>query len=132
MNVPPSKKAQVYVETAFAQTFADGAPFIQRLASASEVKVGTAFELPGAVSIVTADATIRIPLDELVDRQAELARLNKEREMVRKQLDGVLARLANKSFTDKAPENVVATARDNAAKLQEKLNLLEQSIGQFG
>ena len=67
-----------------------------------------------------------------MDRQAELARLNKERETVRKQLDGVLARLANKSFTDKAPENVVATARDNAAKLQEKLNLLEQSIGQFG
>ena len=132
MNVPPSKKAQVYVETAFTDTFENGAPFILRLASASEVRVGAAFDLPGAVSIVTADATIRIPLDELVDREAELARLNKEKENVKKQLDGVLARLANKAFTDKAPENVVATARENAAKLQEKLNLLEQSIGQFG
>ena len=132
MNVPPSKKAQVYVETAFIDTFENGAPFILRLASASEVRVGAAFDLPGAVSIVTADATIRIPLDELVDREAELVRLNKEKENVKKQLDGVLARLANKSFTDKAPENVVATARENAAKLQEKLNLLEQSIGQFG
>ncbi len=132
MNVPPSKKAQVYVETAFTDTFENGAPFILRLASASEVRVGAAFDLPGAVSIVTADATIRIPLDELVDREAELARLNKEKENVKKQLDGVLARLANKAFTGKAPENVVATARENAAKLQEKLNLLEQSIGQFG
>lgn len=132
MNVPPSKKAQVYVETAFTETFENGAPFIRRLAAASDVRVGASFDIPGAVSIVTADATIRIPLDELVDREAELARLSKERDHVKKQLDGVLARLANTSFTDKAPENVVATARDNAAKLQEKLNLLEQSMTQFG
>ena len=69
MNVPPSRKAQVYVETAFASTFADGAPFMQRLASASEVLVGSGFDLPGAVSIVTPDATIKIPMDELVDRE---------------------------------------------------------------
>lgn len=73
MNVPPSRKAQVYVETAFASTFADGAPFMQRLASASEVLVGSGFDLPGAVSIVTPDATIKIPMDELVDREAERA-----------------------------------------------------------
>ena len=42
MNVPPSRKAQVYVETAFAATFTDGAPFIERLASASEVIVVSA------------------------------------------------------------------------------------------
>ena len=132
MNVPPSRKAQVYVETAFTATFEAGAPFIQRLASASEVLVGAAFELPGAVSIVTADATLKIPLDELVDREAELARLHKEREGVRKQLDGVLARLGNTAFTDKAPAQVVATARENAARLQEKLALLEQTLARFG
>lgn len=110
MNVPPSRKAQVYVETAFASTFADGAPFMQRLASASEVLVGSGFDLPGAVSIVTPDATIKIPMDELVDREAERARLQKERDGVQKQLDGVLARLENKAFTDKAPEAVVAGA----------------------
>ncbi len=132
MNVPPSRKAQVYVETAFAATFEAGAPFIMRLASASEVLVGAAFELPGAVSIVTADATLKIPLDELVDREAELARLHKERENVQKQLDGVLARLGNTAFTDKAPAQVVATARENAARLQEKLTLLQQTLAQFG
>lgn len=128
MNVPPSRKAEVYVETTFADTFRTGAAFLQKLASASEVHVGDAFALEGAVSIVTADATIQIPMDELVDRAAELARLAKERESVQKQLDGVLARLSNKAFTDKAPGNVVATARDNAARLQEKLTLLEQSM----
>ncbi|HJD24725.1 MAG TPA: valine--tRNA ligase [Firmicutes bacterium] len=128
MNVPPSKKAQVYVETGFADTFTRGAAFMERLASASEVTVGERFDLPGAVSIVTADATIKIPMDELVDKEAERARLSKEKQTVQKQLDGALARLSNESFVSKAPANVVETARENAARLQEKLALLEQSL----
>ena len=128
MNVPPSRRAQVFVETAFAATFESGKPFICRLASASEVTVGTAFDVPGGVSIVTADATIKIPMADLVDLEAEKARLAKEKETVQKQLDGVLARLGNEAFTSKAPEAVVATARENAARLQEKLTLLQQSM----
>ncbi len=128
MNVPPSRKAQVFVETAFTGTFTDGAAFIQRLASASEVRVGQSFDVPGAVSIVTPDATIKIPMDELVDKEAERARLSKERDNVQKQLDGVLSRLNNKAFTDKAPEAVVNGAKEQAARLQEKLQLLEQSL----
>ena len=131
MNVPPSRKAEVYVETAFADTFHTGAPFIQRLASASAVRVGESFEVPGAVKIVTADATIQIPMDELVDRAAELARLSKERESVQKQLDGAQARLNNPAFTSKAPEAVVATARENAERLAEKLALLDQTIESY-
>ena len=128
MNVPPSRKAQVYVETAFIDTFIGGAPFIQRLASASGVQVGGSFNLPGAVSIVTPDATIKIPMDELTDKEAERVRLQRERDNVKKQLDGVLARLENQAFIDKAPEAVVAGARENAARLQDKLNLLDQSL----
>ena len=131
MNVPPSRKAEVYVETAFADTFHTGAPFIQRLASASAVRVGESFEVPGAVKIVTADATIQIPMDELVDRAAELARLSKERESVQKQLDGAQARLNNPAFASKAPEAVVATARENAERLAEKLALLDQTIESY-
>ena len=131
MNVPPSRKAEVYVETAFVDTFRTGAPFIQRLASASAVRVGESFEVPGAVKIVTADATIQIPMDELVDRAAELARLSKERESVQKQLDGAQARLNNPAFTSKAPEAVVATARENAERLAEKLALLDQTIESY-
>ena len=82
--------------------------------------------------MVTADATIKMPMAELIDIAAEKARLEKEKAGIQKQLDGVLARLANKSFTDKAPENVVAGARENAARLQEQLALLEQSILQLG
>ncbi len=128
MNVPPSKKAELFIETAHADTFRNGARFMERLASASGVQVGEAFDIDGAVSIVTADATIKIPLQELVDLEAERKRLHKEKEAVQKQLDGILARLHNKAFTDKAPEAVVNGAKENAARLQEKLALLEQSL----
>ena len=131
MNVPPSRKAQVYVETAYAECFRNGAPFIERLASASEVQVGERFELDSAVSIVTPDATIKIPMAELVDLAAEKARLQKEKENVQKQLDGVNARLSNEAFTSKAPEQVVQTARNNAARLEEQLRLLEESLRQL-
>ncbi|MBQ8751575.1 MAG: class I tRNA ligase family protein, partial [Clostridia bacterium] len=128
MNVPPSRKAELFIETAFVDTFKKSELFMQKLASASAVTVGESFDIPGAVSIVTADATIKIPLDELVDKEAEKARLAKEYATVEKQLAGALARLTNKAVTDKAPEQVVATARENAARLQEKLNLLSQSM----
>ncbi len=128
MNVPPSKKADLYIETAFADTFTAGVPFLQRLASAAEVHIGESFDVPGAVSIVTAAATVKIPMDALVDKAAELARLEREYTNVKKQLDGVTARLNNKAFTDKAPEAVVNGAREQAAAMQEKLNLLTQSM----
>ena len=131
MNVPPSKKADLYIETAFAETFAAGVPFLQRLASAADVKIGESFDVAGTVNIVTSAATVKIPLDELVDKAAELARLEKERANVQKQLDGVMARLNNKAFTDKAPEAVVNGAREQAAQLQEKLTLLDQSMEQM-
>ncbi len=132
MNVPPSKKAELFIETAHADTFRNGARFMERLASASGVQVGEAFDIDGAVSIVTADATIKIPLQELVDLEAERKRLHKERETVQKQLDGIRARLQNKAFTDKAPEAVVNGTKENAARLQEKLALLEQSLQALG
>jgi len=132
MNVPPSRKAELFIETAFADTFREGTPFMTRLAFASDVQIGERFDLDGAVSIVTPDATIKIPMAELVDIKAERVRLQKERDNVQKQLDGVMARLNNKAFTDKAPEAVVQGARDNAARLQEQLALLDQSMAQIG
>ena len=131
MNVPPSRKADVFVETAFADTFTAGVPFLQRLASAAQVKIGAYFEVAGTVNIVTDAATLKIPLDELVDKAAELARLEKEKQNAEKQLAGVLARLNNKAFTDKAPAAVVAGAQAQADSLREKLALLEQSMQQM-
>ena len=128
MNVPPSRRAKVYVASSFEETFRKGAQFVARLAYASEVEVGEAFSIPGAVTIVTADAKVYIPMDELVEQEAELKRLNKELETAQKQLDQVNAKLNNPGFTGKAPANVVEGARQNAQKLEDKIKMIASSI----
>ena len=128
MNVPPSRKAKVYVATKFADTFRDGTQFIQKLASASEVEVAESFEIEGAVNIVTADAKIYIPMDELVDREKELARLNKELEQVKKRLAQSEDKLNNQGFVAKAPEAVIEKVKGQAAKEREQIALIEAAI----
>ena len=128
MNVPPSRKAKVYIATKFPQTFTDGTAFIQKLASASEVEVADSFEIDGAVTIVTADAKIYIPMDELVDKEAELARLNKELEQVKKRLAQSEGKLNNQGFVAKAPEAVIEKVKGQAAKEREQIALIEAAI----
>ena len=128
MNVPPSRKAKVYVATKFADTFKDGTQFIQKLASASEVEVAESFEIEGAVNIVTADAKIYIPMDELVDREKELARLNKDLEQVKKRLAQSEGKLNNQGFVAKAPEAVIEKVKGQAAKEREQIALIEAAI----
>ncbi|MCR4563494.1 MAG: valine--tRNA ligase [Clostridiales bacterium] len=132
MNVAPSKKAKVYIETAFADTFSDGAVFFKRLASASEVEIGSAFDnMDGAVSIITDSARIYIPLDELVDFKAELERLNKEKAAVQKDLDFVSNKLNNNNFVEKAPAAVVEGQRKAQAAYLEKIKMLDESIAKL-
>ncbi len=132
MNVPPSKKAKVYIATAHKATFEQGGVFMQRLASTSEVEVADSFEIDGAVSIVTQDAKIYIPMGELVDFEAEKARLSKELAAVQKDLDFVNNKLSNENFVAKAPANVVAAQREQAAKYSEKIAMLKESIAKLG
>ena len=114
--------------TKFADTFKDGTQFIQKLASASEVDVAESFEIEGAVNIVTADAKIYIPMDELVDREKELARLNKELEQVKKRLAQSEGKLNNQGFVAKAPEAVIEKVKGQAAKEREQIALIEAAI----
>lgn len=128
MNVPPSRKAKVYVATKFADTFTNGTPFIQKLASANEVDVAEHFDIEGAVTVVTADAKIYIPLSELVDKDAELARLNKELEQVKKRLAQSEGKLNNAGFVAKAPEAVMEKVKGQAAKEREQIALITAAI----
>ena len=128
MNVPPSRRAHLYIATAAPETFRVGIPVFERLAWASHVEIGPSFDLEGAVTIVTPDAKLFIPTDELVDKEAELARLTKELESAKKQFATAEAKLKNEKFLSKAPANVVDGVRQNAAKLQEHISLIESSI----
>ena len=129
MNVAPSKKAKIFIETAYADTFSKGTVFFKRLASASEVEVAAHFDdMDSAVSIITESARMYIPMDELVDFKAELARLNKEKAGVQKELDFVNNKLNNENFVNKAPAAVVEGQRQAKAQLEEKMALILESI----
>lgn len=133
MNVPPSKKAKVYIETAEQNTFRFGAQFIIRLASASEVEVGDNFSaIQNAVSIVTNDAKIFIPMGELIDFEAERKRLSKELAGCEEKLAFIHKKLSNEGFLSKAPAQVVEAQKAEAAKLAEKIAMLENSIASLG
>ena len=125
MNVPPSKKAKVFIATQKQAVFESGAPFICKLAYASGVEVGESYHIEGAVTIVTADCKIYIPMDELVDREKELARLNKELEDTKKRLAQSEGKLNNEGFVSKAPEKVIENVRQQAQREREKIAMIE-------
>ncbi len=128
MNVPPSKKAKLYIATKYTEDFLNGSVFMTRLAYASEVEVGSEFEIEGSVSVITESAKIYIPLNELVDLVAEKARLEKELEAAKKDLEFVENKLNNPGFMAKAPEKVVAQQREAQEKHKAKISMLEESI----
>ena len=128
MNVPPSRKAKLYIATKYIEDFTNGSVFMNRLASASEIEIGSEFDIEGSVSVITESAKIFIPLNELVDLSAEKARLEKELETAKKDLEFVENKLNNPGFMAKAPEKVVAAQREAQAKHLAKISMLEESI----
>ena len=134
MNVPPSKKAKVLILTEKKDTFSAGAGFFPKLAYASEIELIDAVPADAAkmASVVTGDAQIYMPMGDLVDFEAERARLGKEKSKVEADIDFVMKKLNNPKFVDKAPEKVVAAEREKADKLREHLAKLEESIAALG
>ena len=134
MNVPPSKKAHLNIVTKDVELFGDGAKYFTRLASASQIGVSddeSVFNLDGAVSVVTEDATIYIPMDELVDFGAELERLTKEKAAVQKDIDFVSNKLNNQNFVAKAPAKLVEEQKEKLAKYTEKMNMIDEAIAKI-
>ena len=131
MNVPPSKKAHIYIETAQPAPYAEGSEFIARLAYGSAVEIGASFAVEGAVTAVTDDAKALLPMDDLVDKAAEIARLTKELQNAQKQLDNVNAKLANEKFTSKAPQNVIDGVKANGEKLTAKIRLILETLENY-
>ena len=132
MNVPPSRKAHVYIASDKTEIFETATVFMQRLASASDVTVGESFDIPNAVSIVTAHAKIYIPMGDLVDFEAERKRLTKEKENAEKKLAQINNKLSNPGFLAKAPQQVVDGQKAEAEKLTEKIKMIEESISKLG
>ena len=136
MNVPPSKKASVFVVTedaAVQETFKNGVVFFGTLAGASEVhvqadKAGIADD---AVSAVIPQATIYIPFAELVDLEKEIARLTKEEERLTKEIARSNGMLGNPNFINKAPEAKVQAEKEKLANYQQMMEQVQTRLEQL-
>ena len=128
MNVPPSRKAQVYVvseEEEIRRIFEDGKVFFASLGYAGEVHVQGDKEgiSQDAVSAVIPEAVIYMPFADLVDVDKEIARLQKEEERLTKELARVNGMLNNERFMSKAPQ---AKVEEEKAKLEKYTQMMEQ------
>ena len=131
-NVPPSRKAHLFIDTDFTDTFEKGASFFERLASASDVTVGKNLKVENAAMAVTDSAKIYLPMGDLIDREAELKRLRKDLENCEKEIKSTEGKLANKEFVSKAPEKVVNVEREKLARANERLLKIRESIRELG
>ncbi len=128
MNVPPSKKAKLFIETQQKDIFAKGEMFFERLAYASEVTIADKVEENDCVTVVTDCARFFIPLSDIIDVEKETARLNKDKEKVQKDIDFLSKKLSNEGFIAKAPAQLIEAEKAKLAKAEEKMAKINESL----
>lgn len=138
MNIAPSRKAAVFIETRYADAFNSAtAPFFARLASASGIEVAESFpagrvSADTCVQVVTPAATAYLPLSDLVDYEKERARLTAEIAKVSAEVERLDKKLSNQGFVAKAPAAVVDAERAKLAAAHEKLTATEAALAKLG
>lgn len=131
MNVPPSRRAKVMLDAKEPKIFEGKEPFFRRLASASELEFTDNAPEGAVVRLVTGSATVYMPLGELVDLEAERARLKKELEKSEGEIKRLEGKLSNQGFIAKAPAAVVDGERAKLEKARELKASLEAAIAEL-
>jgi len=136
MNVPPSRKATVYVvseKTAVRETFEKSKNFFAALAFAGEVLIQTDKSgiAEDAVSAVTADAVLYLPFAELIDISKEIERLEKEEQRLKGELARVNGMLNNEKFVSKAPEAKIQEEREKLTKYAQMMEQVQEWLSQL-
>ena len=134
MNVHPAKKTSMIIETADAAPFQNAQVYLAKFAFATDVTFTEKYEgsTDGMVQVSTHAARGFIPMMELIDREKELARLNKEKAKAEKEMAMFGNQLNNPKFVERAPAALVEEIRTKFAKSQDKLTNIEQSIKALG
>ena len=128
MNVPNNRKTKVYIvceDVEISEGIKGVEESVKPLMMASEILIQPTKEniADNAVSIVVPDAVVYLPLEDLVDFEQELARLQKEEEKLNKEISRAKGMLSNERFISKAPE---AKVQEERAKLEKYTQMLEQ------
>ena len=127
MNIAPSRKAALFIQTKYVDTFRPAThAFFARLASAADVSVAEQFDesivsADTAVQVITPAATAYLPLADLVDFEKEKARLDGEIAKLEQEVIRFEKKLSNESFVSKAPAAVVEGEKAKLAAAREKL-----------
>ena len=136
MNVPPSKKAKVFVvseDQEVREIFEHSKVFFGTLGYASEVAIqadknGIAED---AVSAVAPQAAIYMPFAELVDTEKEVERLKKEEERLAKELARVNGMLNNEKFVSRAPQAKIDEEKAKLSKYTQMMDQVKERLGQL-
>ncbi len=129
LNVPPSKKVSMTAETEYKELFESSAVFFEKLAGAKSLNVvEKAEDTKGMTAAVTSDCRVFMPLGELVDKEKELEKLEKEKKAALKDIDFLTKKLNNAGFLAKAPEKQIENERAKLSAANEKLDKIETSI----
>jgi valyl-tRNA synthetase len=132
MNVPPSKKAKLYVVTKYESTFKSAAKIFEKLASASEVILTDSYDADDAVMIATDSGSMYIPLSEVIDFEKEKARLSAEMKKNEMEIERLEKKLSNEGFVAKAPAQVIEGERAKLAKYLETRASLTDALAKLG
>ncbi len=132
MNVPPSKKAKLYVVTKYENTFKATEKILEKLASASEVILADKYESDDAVMIATDAGSLYIPLSEVIDFEKERARLNAEMKKNDSEIERIEKKLSNEGFVSKAPAAVIDGERAKLKKYLETREALATALAKLG
>jgi len=131
MNVPPSKKAKVFIVSSDKDTFSPAvSAFFEKLAGASKVEFAPCTDA-NAVQIVAGSATLFVPLADIVDFEKERERLGKEKEKTLGEIERLEKKLSNEGFVAKAPAAVIDGERAKLTKYKEQLESIEAAIAKL-
>jgi valyl-tRNA synthetase len=133
MNIKPAERVRLLVGAAdekLRAVFAANRDQIARLARASDITVRQRLDAPraSARAVLAGGAEVAVPLEGLIDFAQERARLEREREKLRKEAARLEAQLANPQFAERAPADKVNEIRTRLADITERLRMLAETL----
>lgn len=131
MNVPNSRKADIYIETKSINIFENCSLIIKKLAMSDKIEIMENVDsslTENCVQVVTDSARIFLPLDNLIDKKKELDRLFKEQEFCKKEIEMFEKKLSNENFLSRAPKHIVEKEQKKLDNIKQKLEKTNKSI----
>ena len=130
MNITPAKHLPIYFNNGSADDLRklnDNRQFLAKLANLEAITwLEPGEEAPMSATALVGNMEILVPMAGLIDKDAELARLNKEIDKLQRELEKVQSKLGNENFVGKAPAEVVAKERERMADMEATLGKLSQ------